>query len=249
MKTKLLILIISISTLILAGCTTKNNNSNLTGNVELGNPASIYCEENGGTLEMIFDNGESYGICHFDNGERCEEREYYRGDCFPISNKTGKENTDIDIVDFISCVQAGNVVMESYPRQCKTQDGKIFTEKIDENLNENEENIEKNTEQTGNMVVCTMDAKECPDGSFVSRTGPNCEFEPCPGEKEKTEVNTQEDTKETNNEPKETIENLDNKGETLSQILEEYKNKESDNSESLTEDHIDLMEKLIEKLK
>lgn len=31
-------------------------------------------------------------------------------------------------------------------------------------------------------VMCTMDAKQCPDGSFVSRTGPNCEFAPCPGE-------------------------------------------------------------------
>lgn len=30
-------------------------------------------------------------------------------------------------------------------------------------------------------VVCTMDARECPDGSFVGRTGPNCEFAPCPG--------------------------------------------------------------------
>lgn len=31
-------------------------------------------------------------------------------------------------------------------------------------------------------VMCTMDAKQCPDGSFVSRTGPKCEFAPCPGE-------------------------------------------------------------------
>jgi hypothetical protein len=30
-------------------------------------------------------------------------------------------------------------------------------------------------------VACTMDAKECPDGSYVGRTGPNCEFSPCPG--------------------------------------------------------------------
>lgn len=29
-------------------------------------------------------------------------------------------------------------------------------------------------------VMCTMDAKACPDGSFVSRTGPHCEFAPCP---------------------------------------------------------------------
>lgn len=31
-------------------------------------------------------------------------------------------------------------------------------------------------------VMCTMDAKLCPDGSSVGRTGPNCEFAPCPGE-------------------------------------------------------------------
>lgn len=30
------------------------------------------------------------------------------------------------------------------------------------------------------MVACTMDARECPDGSYVGRVGPNCEFAPCP---------------------------------------------------------------------
>lgn len=29
-------------------------------------------------------------------------------------------------------------------------------------------------------VACTMDVKQCPDGSYVGRTGPNCEFEKCP---------------------------------------------------------------------
>ena len=28
--------------------------------------------------------------------------------------------------------------------------------------------------------ACTMDAKICPDGSSVGRSGPNCEFAPCP---------------------------------------------------------------------
>lgn len=28
--------------------------------------------------------------------------------------------------------------------------------------------------------ACTEEAKQCPDGSYVSRTGPNCEFAPCP---------------------------------------------------------------------
>lgn len=29
-------------------------------------------------------------------------------------------------------------------------------------------------------VACTMDAKQCPDGSYVGRVGPNCEFAACP---------------------------------------------------------------------
>lgn len=33
----------------------------------------------------------------------------------------------------------------------------------------------------GEAVACTMDAKMCPDGSYVGRTAPNCEFAPCPG--------------------------------------------------------------------
>ena len=30
-------------------------------------------------------------------------------------------------------------------------------------------------------VACTMEAKMCPDGSNVGRSGPNCEFAACPG--------------------------------------------------------------------
>jgi hypothetical protein len=33
----------------------------------------------------------------------------------------------------------------------------------------------------GSQTACTMEAKLCPDGkTYVSRTGPNCEFSPCP---------------------------------------------------------------------
>lgn len=33
---------------------------------------------------------------------------------------------------------------------------------------------------TSTLIACTMEAKKCPDGSYVSRTGPNCEFAKCP---------------------------------------------------------------------
>src|SRR3990172_3670933 len=32
------------------------------------------------------------------------------------------------------------------------------------------------------QIVCTQEAKLCPDGSYVGRTGPNCEFTTCPNE-------------------------------------------------------------------
>ena len=37
------------------------------------------------------------------------------------------------------------------------------------------------TTTDGEMVACTMEARECPDGSYVGRTGPQCAFAPCPG--------------------------------------------------------------------
>lgn len=33
---------------------------------------------------------------------------------------------------------------------------------------------------TSSGTFCTMETKLCPDGSYVGRTGPNCEFAPCP---------------------------------------------------------------------
>ena len=32
----------------------------------------------------------------------------------------------------------------------------------------------------GNTTACTMEAMQCPNGSYVGRTGPKCEFAPCP---------------------------------------------------------------------
>src|SRR6185295_15193176 len=36
------------------------------------------------------------------------------------------------------------------------------------------------TEVSNNGTACTLEAKLCPDGSSVGRTGPNCEFAACP---------------------------------------------------------------------
>ena len=33
-----------------------------------------------------------------------------------------------------------------------------------------------NTKDTDESVFCTLDAFLCPDGTWIGRTGPNCEF-------------------------------------------------------------------------
>jgi len=38
----------------------------------------------------------------------------------------------------------------------------------------------KHPSGSDNDVACTQEAKLCPDGSYVDRTGPDCEFAACP---------------------------------------------------------------------
>lgn len=48
------------------------------------NPASVYCEQNGGKLELRQDaSGGVVGICIFPNGSECEEWAYFRSQCKP----------------------------------------------------------------------------------------------------------------------------------------------------------------------
>lgn len=45
------------------------------------NPASVYCGDAGGTLEIKSDaSGGQYGMCNFPNGTSCEEWALYRGE-------------------------------------------------------------------------------------------------------------------------------------------------------------------------
>jgi putative hemolysin len=67
------------------------SNSAITGATQpaeagLPNPASAHCEAQGYSLEIRTDEqGGQYGICIFPDGSQCEEWEYYRGECEPVS--------------------------------------------------------------------------------------------------------------------------------------------------------------------
>ncbi len=56
---------------------TEDNNQN-TNNTGIANPASTYCVENEGTLEI---DDTQTGYCIFDDGSKCEEWAFFRGEC------------------------------------------------------------------------------------------------------------------------------------------------------------------------
>ena len=49
----------------------------------LPNPASAFCEEQGGTVDIRDEAGGQVGYCVFDDGSECEEWAFYRGECAP----------------------------------------------------------------------------------------------------------------------------------------------------------------------
>ena len=59
----------------------------------LANPASVYCEQNSGTLEIVTDlSGWQLWVCHLSGGVICDERAYFRGECPKIQSYTKDEN-------------------------------------------------------------------------------------------------------------------------------------------------------------
>ncbi len=50
----------------------------------MANPASVYCEEQGGRLEIRTEaGGGQYGVCIFPDGSECDEWAFFRGECAP----------------------------------------------------------------------------------------------------------------------------------------------------------------------
>ncbi len=71
-----------IGMFLLASCST--NQASPATPANMANPASVYCEQNGGKLEMRQDaSGGTAGICKFPDGSECDEWAYFRGECKP----------------------------------------------------------------------------------------------------------------------------------------------------------------------
>jgi putative hemolysin len=145
---KWIIVFIMLVSLAIVGC----QSSNQPPNTGIANPASVYCEKQGGTLEIVTEEAGQRGICTLEDGTQCDEWAYFRGEC-PNNCSAG-------------CPQYPPVA----PDFCAN--GKIVAGQTDNCGCQGPPNCE--------LVACTLEAKICPDGTAVGRVGPNCEFAQCP---------------------------------------------------------------------
>ena len=76
------------------------------------------------------------GICDMDDDVRDDALEEVI-DAIDLEtfDETDDESDDI-IEDFEDCVEAGNEIMEIFPEQCKTEDGQVFTNTDDDDLDD-----------------------------------------------------------------------------------------------------------------
>ena len=97
MKKTTLWIVALLSVATLAGCN-KTPVENPEQNAQIANPASVYCEENGGTLKIeTAEDWSQAWICMFEDGSYCEEWAYKNWECQPgeiIYNTVEDENID-----------------------------------------------------------------------------------------------------------------------------------------------------------
>lgn len=61
---------------------------------DMPNPASVYCQDHGGRLEMRQDaSGGTAGVCVFEDGSACDEWAFFRGECQPGDLPAGQVRT------------------------------------------------------------------------------------------------------------------------------------------------------------
>lgn len=164
MKTKLILVSIWISLLVISACSINKNEKE---KIWLANPASVYCEDNWWKLEIISSLEGEHWICHFSDGNFCEEREFYRWECAQswnnnLSNintkKEDKQNITWDIswenfctMDAKQCTDWSYVSrvwpsceFAPCPNEVEQSTNTIKTKDIQEIIDKHKENIDTN---------------------------------------------------------------------------------------------------------
>jgi putative hemolysin len=89
-KIKNISIAIAVGLFVLSACSTKSPQpptptaTATRDTINMANPASAYCKEQGFKLEIrTAQDGSQYGVCMFEDDSECEEWAYYRDECKP----------------------------------------------------------------------------------------------------------------------------------------------------------------------
>ncbi|KII76670.1 DUF333 domain-containing protein [Vibrio renipiscarius] len=78
-KTQTLLMTLGLtSALAIVGCASEDSPYRSKEYQTKSNPASVYCVERGGALEMMTLDGQRTTFCVLENGEKVEQWEYYK---------------------------------------------------------------------------------------------------------------------------------------------------------------------------
>ncbi len=80
MNKKILVLGLLFGLIVLVACTKNDEKPGIA------NPASVYCQEQGGTIKIVETEAGQQGICVLKDGTECDEWAFFRNECSPDSN-------------------------------------------------------------------------------------------------------------------------------------------------------------------
>jgi putative hemolysin len=84
MRYQTIALVLTALLLSLTACRPPTPTATPSPEAGMPNPASVYCEEQGGQLEIrTAEDGSQTGYCIFPDGSECEEWAFFRGECSP----------------------------------------------------------------------------------------------------------------------------------------------------------------------
>ena len=164
-----LLIMLSLFVVFSSGCVQDSAN--------MPNPASVYCEDEGGEIQMVATPEGSAGYCRLPDGRICEEWDYFNSggsECTLLADYISDGQCKIDCID--DGYRDGSCFMPSGTVEGYANIGSCL---IPNSANCGEEG--SCYCYCFNSVGCPEDARICPDGSVVVRIPPDCEFEECPG--------------------------------------------------------------------
>lgn len=82
-----------------------------TAQANMPNPASVYCEDHGGKLNIVTSSdGSQSGVCTFPDNSTCDEWAYFRGECKPGNSAANNTVAPVTYQDpFAYCAAVGTI--------------------------------------------------------------------------------------------------------------------------------------------